>query len=196
MSRALVWRAGFSFLSIVILLLFMIWLLVLPETAHGQASLRLQKISIPLDLTATAVAGATSEQELEKLRLGNNWFWSNASALISTAISAVVAGIVAIFGLIKWFGDRSAERERRREEQDRWLDYRVAEREKRKEEQDRWLVDQKVEREKRSEERFQLVIERLCGENPAAKVGAAIMLRTFLGPDYERFYGQVFDLAV
>jgi len=60
----------------------------------------------------------------------------------------------------------------------------------------RWLKDQEAEREKRAEERFQAVVEGLGSANPAAQVGAAIMLRTFLRPGYEQFYSQVFDLAV
>jgi hypothetical protein len=60
----------------------------------------------------------------------------------------------------------------------------------------RWLGDRRSEQEKRAEERFQSVVEGLGSEREAARVGAAIMLRTFLRKDYEQFYSQTFDLAV
>jgi uncharacterized protein YjbI with pentapeptide repeats len=66
----------------------------------------------------------------------------------------------------------------------------------RRDAQNKELVDRKAEREKRAEERFQSVVEGLGSERNEAKVGAAIMLRTFLQPDYEQFYQQSFDLAV
>jgi len=60
----------------------------------------------------------------------------------------------------------------------------------------RWVGDQQDEREKRAEERFQKVVAGLGSGNEGRKVGAAIMLRTFLQPGYEQFYSQAFDLAV
>jgi len=60
----------------------------------------------------------------------------------------------------------------------------------------RWFGDRRSEREKRAEERFQKVVEGLAGDNEGAKVGAAILLRTFLRPGYEQFYTQTFDFAV
>ena len=60
----------------------------------------------------------------------------------------------------------------------------------------RWRGDQRTEREKRDEERFQNVVEGFGSDKEEAKVGAAIMLLTFLGPDYKQFYRQAFDLAV
>jgi pentapeptide repeat protein len=87
----------------------------------------------------------------------------------------VIGGLI---GLFRWFADRQAERERRTEEQERWQ------------------KDREVEREKRAEERFQSVVTGLGSEKEEAKVGAAIMLRTFLQPGYEQFYWQAFDLTV
>jgi len=66
----------------------------------------------------------------------------------------------------------------------------------RRDEQTRLLEDRRDEREKRSGQSFQGVIEDLSSEELPTKIGAAIMLRTFLRPDYEPFYDQVFDLAV
>jgi predicted negative regulator of RcsB-dependent stress response len=60
----------------------------------------------------------------------------------------------------------------------------------------RWLGDRRSEREKRAEERFQSAVTGLGNEREEAKIGAAILLRTFLRPGYEQFYTQTFDLAV
>src|SRR5204863_864462 len=84
----------------------------------------------------------------------------------------------------------------RRDSQKRLLEDRQAERERQDEEQRRWLKDQEAEREKRAEERFQSAVTGLGDEKEGAKIGAAILLRTFLRPGYEQFYTQTFDLAV
>jgi uncharacterized protein YjbI with pentapeptide repeats len=60
----------------------------------------------------------------------------------------------------------------------------------------RWRGDQKTELEKRAEERFQAAVTGLGDEKEGARIGAAILLRTFLRPGYEQFYTQTFDLAV
>ena len=60
----------------------------------------------------------------------------------------------------------------------------------------RWLGDRRDEREKRAEERFQSAVTGLGNEKEGARIGAAILLRTFLRPGYEQFYIQTFDLAV
>jgi hypothetical protein len=60
----------------------------------------------------------------------------------------------------------------------------------------RWFGDRRSEREKRAEERFQSAVSGLGDEKEGARIGAAILLRTFLHPGYEQFYVQTFDLAV
>jgi uncharacterized protein YjbI with pentapeptide repeats len=59
----------------------------------------------------------------------------------------------------------------------------------------RWLADQRSEREKRVEERFQAAVTGLGDDKEGTRIGAAILLRTFLRPDYERFYTQIFQLV-
>jgi hypothetical protein len=59
-----------------------------------------------------------------------------------------------------------------------------------------WRGNQQAEREKRAEERFQSAVTGLGDEKEGARIGAAILLRTFLRRDYEQFYVQTFDLAV
>jgi hypothetical protein len=49
-------------------------------------------------------------------------------------------------------------------------------------------LDEKFEREKRDEERFQSIVAGLSDENIGTRTGAAIFLRTFLRPGYEKFY--------
>jgi uncharacterized protein YjbI with pentapeptide repeats len=59
-----------------------------------------------------------------------------------------------------------------------------------------WLGNQKEDRAKQAEERFQTVVEGLSSDKEQAKLGAAIVLRTFLQPGYEQFNEQTFELAV
>ncbi len=60
----------------------------------------------------------------------------------------------------------------------------------------RWFGDRRGEREKRAEERFQAAVTGLGDDKEGDRIGAAILLRTFLRPGYEQFYIQTFDLAV
>lgn len=60
----------------------------------------------------------------------------------------------------------------------------------------RWRAEHRTDREKRDQDRFQSVVEALGGERMEQKVGGAVMLRTFLRPEYEQYYSQVFDLTV
>jgi predicted negative regulator of RcsB-dependent stress response len=60
----------------------------------------------------------------------------------------------------------------------------------------RWFGDRHSEREKQAEVRFQAAVTGLGDEKEGARIGAAILLRTFLQPDYKQFYVQTFDLAV
>ena len=135
------------------------------------------------DATVTALNKEKLAQEVEQLKNQNqldlfSWLRTNASIFFSTL--AVVLG--GLFGLWRWSVDR-------RDAQNKEL-------EAQSEAQNKELIDRKTEREKRAEERFQSVVEGLGSERNEAKVGAAIMLRTFLQPDYEQFYQQSFDLAV
>ena len=59
----------------------------------------------------------------------------------------------------------------------------------------RLRVRRDEDRVRRDEDRFQAVVTDLGSTNIQARVGAAIMLRTFLQPGYERFYQQTFNLA-
>lgn len=143
---------------------------MLPATAHGVRDSRVQATvspPAPTDPTVTALQKAQLAQQLEKLQHDNDWLWNSSPALLST-LAVITAALIGIF---------------------RWL-------RERRDEQTRILEDREDEREKRSEQRFQTVANDLSDEDLATRIGAAIMLRTFLRPGYEQFYGQVFDLAV
>jgi hypothetical protein len=141
------------------------------------------------DATVTALNKEKLAQEVQQIKNQNEsdflgWFRTNAAVLLSTLV-VVIGGLI---GLFRWLGDRRDEQEKRREDQ-------RGEQEKRAEEQERWLEDRQAEREKRAEERFQAAVEGLGSEREEAKIGAAILLRTFLRPGYEQFYTQTFDLV-
>jgi uncharacterized protein YjbI with pentapeptide repeats len=59
----------------------------------------------------------------------------------------------------------------------------------------RYLQERREELRKREDERFEQVVEALGGEREHERVGAAVLLPTFLRPGYERFFTQVFNLA-
>src|SRR5215469_1491447 len=212
------WKAGMVIAGLLLLLGACAWITVAAASAEVRASGLAARVTVQATPTEDATVTALNKEHLtlqvkqlqNQLQNQNNWLINNSTALIA----AVTALIVALFGIYQWAGnrrdarqkeitaqgkeleDRKAERERRNEEQQRWLEDRKAERERRDEEQQRWLKNQETEREKQAEGRFQSAIEGLSSEREEAKVGAAILLRTFLRPGYEQFYTQTFDLAV
>jgi uncharacterized protein YjbI with pentapeptide repeats len=124
------------------------------------------------DATVTALnKEQLAQQVAEQQHTLDNWLWSNAATILSSFLSTLVIVIGALFGLWRWRADR-------------------------KDAQDKELKDRENEREKRAEERFQKAVEGLGNEREEARVGATILLRTFLQQGYEQFYRQTFDLAV
>ena len=203
------WKAGVAIAGMMLLSVFMMWLSVpaagAQEGASGSATpgTVMVQATPTVDATVTALNKEKLLQEVDQLKNQNYWAW--------TTIGPILVGfaglLAALYSFITWFRnrqdeqrkqreDRRLEREKRDEEQTRWLEDRQAERDRRGEEQKRWLEDRKDEREKRAEERFQAAVIGLGDENEEAKIGAAILLRTFLRPDHEQFYTQTFDLAV
>lgn len=121
-----------------------------------------------VDPTTTALQKEVLQNQV------NNWYWLNVLPLASTifsALSGIGILITAVVGYFKWRNDLVVDREKREQEY-------------------------KIDREKRDEERFQSLVEGLGSDKIEARVGAAILLRTFLQPGYEQFYSQAFDLAV
>jgi uncharacterized protein YjbI with pentapeptide repeats len=124
------------------------------------------------DATVTVLNKEKLQQEVLQLKEQNEpdflaWLRTNVSLLLSTLV-VVIGGLI---GLFRWLGDRRGA-------------------------QDKELKSRQSEREKRAEERFQSAVTGLGNDKEGARIGAAILLRTFLHPGYEAFYIQTFDLAV
>jgi hypothetical protein len=183
------WKAGIAIASMLLLLLLTAWTQVSAAgtevRAHGNGSPAMVTVqATPTeDATVTALNKEKLVQEVQQLKNQNEpdpfgWLRTNASIFLSTLV-VVIGGL---FGFWRWRVDRQ--------------DAQARELKDRRDAQDKELEDRKVEREKRAEERFQIVVSGLGSKDIEAKVGAAIMLRTFLKPGYEQFYQQSFDLAV
>lgn len=186
------WNVGIALAALLFLFLLMIWVPLSASAYEGTSGL-----AAPGTVQATPTEDATvTALNKEKLVHENDWWWSNGATILTSLISTLTLAAAGIFTVVRYFNDRRDAREKQEEEAKRLAEDRKAERERRDEEQQRWLKDQEVEREKRAEQRFQAVVEGLGSERTEAKVGAAIMLRTFLRPGYEEFYSQAFDLAV
>src|SRR5947209_14569195 len=174
------WKAGITITGMLLLLVLVVWVPVSAAGAYeGMSGLATpvtgtEQATPTEDATVTALNKEKLVQEVEQLKEQNHWAWTTVGPIL-----VGFAGLLAaLYSFITWIRNRQDEQK------------------KRDEEQKRWLKDQEAEREKRAEERFQAVVEGLGSERNEAKVGAAITLRTFLLPGYERFYRQVFDLAV
>jgi uncharacterized protein YjbI with pentapeptide repeats len=172
------WRTVIAIAGMLLLLLLMAWISVVAADAHEEASGSTDLLTVMVQATPTEDATMTTlskeklAQEVTQLKEQNEpdfieWLRTNASILLSTLV--VVIG--ALIGLWRWLGDRQDEHEKRRE-------------------------DQHGEQEKRAEERFQSAVTGLGDDKEGSRIGAAILLRTFLRPGYEQFYIQTFDLAV
>jgi uncharacterized protein YjbI with pentapeptide repeats len=170
------WRTGIAIAGMLLLLMLMAWNSVVAAGAHEGASGSTRSVTALVtpteDATVTTLSKEKLLQEVNQLKEQNDlgpfeWLRTNTSILLSTLV--VVIG--ALIGLWRWLGDRRDEHEKRRE-------------------------DQRTEQEKRAEERFQSAVTGLGDEKEGARIGAAILLRTFLRPGYEQFYTQTFDLAV
>jgi uncharacterized protein YjbI with pentapeptide repeats len=196
------WKAGIAIAGMLLLLVLVAWGPVEASGAPVRASGLGSEGSVTVQATPTedATVTALSKEQLtlqvkqlqNQLQNQNNWLANNSTALIA----AVTTLVVALFGIFQWSGNRRDARQKEIAAQDKELEDRKAERERRDEEQKRWLKDQEAEREKRAEERFQAAVTGLGDEREGARIGAAILLRTFLRPGYEQFYTQTFDLAV
>ena len=189
------WKPGIAIAGMLLLLVLMAWIPVsaadAPEVASGLAGPGTVTVQATptVDATVTELNKEKLAQDIsQQQHTWENWLWNNAASL--------ALAIAGIFGIVRYFNDRLDAREKQEEEAKRLVADHQAERERRDEEQQRWLKDQEAEREKRAEERFQAAVTGLGDEREGARIGAAILLRTFLRPGYEEFYIQTFDLAV
>ena len=112
-----------------------------------------------------------AELEKEKLQHENDWWWVNKATIISSFLSMLgVIGAIWV-GFYQWRKQQEAEQEKRHK-------------------------DYLFEQAKLDEARFQSVVKGFESDRIEARVGAAILLITFLQKEYEKFYSQVFHLAV
>jgi Pentapeptide repeats (8 copies) len=176
--KRVLWKAGIAFIGMLLLYLAIAGLPVSAADTHeelaglaGPGTVTMQ-VTPTEDATVTALTKEKLAQEVQQLKNQNesnpfSWLQTNVSIFLSTLV--VVIG--ALLGFWRWGVDR-------------------------RDAQDKELEDRRDEREKRAEERFLTSVEGLSSEKEETKIGAAILLRTFLRPDYEQFYIQTFDLAV
>jgi len=189
------WKTGIVIAGVSLLLVLTAWVTVsaagseVRTSGFGSPGTVSVQATPSIDATVTAL-------NMEKLQHENDWWWTYGATILTSLISTLTLAAAGVFTVVRYFNDRRDTREKQEAEAKRLIDDRKAERERRDEEQQRWLKDQESAREKRAEERFQAAVEGLSSQREEAKIGAAVLLRTFLRPGYEQFYQQVFDLSV
>ncbi len=171
-------QAGIIFTGTILFLILATWTPV--SLAHAQDVSSGTAIPSTVTVQTTPAEDATvtalnkdqlTQQVATQQHTWDNWFWDNAATVLSSALSTFVIVIGALFGLWRWRRDR-------------------------RDAQGKELKDREREREQRAEERFQAAVSGLGNEREEVRVGAAILLRTFLRPGHEEFYVQTFDLAI
>ena len=180
------WKISIGFAGLLLLLVLLVWVPVSAASAYERASRLATSGTGMVQATPTVdptIMAAIAKEQLRKLERDNDrsfqaWFWTSGATFLSTLV--LVSG--ALLGFWQWRVNRNDTQKKESKDQ------RTA--------QDNELKDRQAERERRAEERFQKVVEGLGGDKSEARAGAAIMLRTFLQPDYKQFYRQSFDLAV
>jgi len=167
------WKAGIAFVGVLLLLVFIVCVPVSAAGAYEGAS-RLATSAMgtvqatpTVDATVTALSKEQLTLQVKQQQSQQNQ--NNWWFNNSTAlIAAVVAGIVAFIGILQW-----AITARQAKNKD--------------------LMAQ-------AEERFKTAVTALGDEKEGTQVGGAILLRSFLNKGdkeiYERYYTQIFDLAV
>ena len=162
-----IWKAGIAIAGILLLLVFTMWIPVSSAGAHAGASGLAAPVTITVQVTPTEDATVTALNK-EKLTQDVSQQQHTWENWFWSSAAPILSSFFSILIIVTGalIGFRQ------------------------------WRGNQYAEREKRAEELFQKVVEGLGGGKEEAKVGAAIVLRTFLGPDYKQFNRQAFDLAV
>ena len=185
------WKAGIAIVGMLLLLVLMVWVPVSAVDAYEGASGLATPVTgtvqttPTVDPTMTVLNKEKLEQEIDQLKNQNDrsiatWFWN-----VNATLGTIVAALLAVAGVIMTA----------KEAHHKNLEDREAERKRRDKEQDRWLGDRLAEREKRVEERFQAAVTALGDEKEGARIGSAVLLRTFLRPGYEQFYTPIVQLV-
>ena len=212
------WKTGISIAGMLLLLVFMVWVTLsaagVYEVTPGLATPTTGTVlaTPTVDPTMTALQEAQLKQQIIQLQLQNDrsinaWLW-NSIATFGT----VVAALLAVIGVSLTVGanfqqwkksetdtlnkDRIARQDAQDKDRIARQDAQDKDRIARQDAQDKDLIDRKDARAKQAEERFQKVVDGLGSDKEQMRIGAAIMLHTFVEPDYQQFYKQAFELAV
>ncbi len=187
--RKHLWNIGMAIIGTLLLLPSLNLSPLLAANAQEKISKGATPTTVTVQATPTEDATVTelNKEQLTQQVAGqqhtlDNWAWSNLTTILSSLLSTLVVIIGILVGFRQWRVGRA--------------DTQKKELEDKQATQDKDLEDHKAEREKRAEERFQAAVTGLGDPKEGARIGAAILLRTFLRPGYEPFYMQVFDLAV
>jgi hypothetical protein len=172
--KFVVWKIGIILTGTLLFFVLITWTLDSTARAYPVVLGSAQSGTVAIQVTPTEDATVTAlnkeklAQEVEQLKVQNE---PNLLEWLRTnaTILLVVGG--GIFGLLRYLAER-------------------------RDSQKRFLQDRQSERDKRDEERFQSAVTELGNDKQGTRIGAAVVLRTFLKPGYERFYAQIFDLAV
>jgi hypothetical protein len=164
-------KAGIALAGLLLLLILMVWVPVSASAYIGASGLALAgpvQATPTIDATVTELNKEKLEQEVQQLRYQNEQLKNQNAPDFFVWLPAWLRTNAAV--LVVVIGGLIG--------------------------LFRWFGDRRSNREKQAEERFQSAVTGLGDEQEGAKIGAAIVLRTFLRRGYKRFYIQTFDLAV
>lgn len=169
----------------------------LTGSAGAQQTTTTVQASPTADATRVALEKDKLAGEVERLQQQNSvsftrWIADNGADLAAAAVALIVGAI----GFLKYFNDQKDARQKAADERDRWHSELQATRDELQSETQRWRDDFEAGRRQRDDERFQAAVAGLGSSELGTAVGAAVVLRSFLGSDYERFAPSVFHLAV
>jgi len=169
------WKIGIAITGILLLLLVVEWGSVSVVGANAGALGQTQPRAVTIQVTPTEDATVTALNK-EKLQHENDWWWNYGAAILTSLISTLTLAAAGIFTVVRYFNDRRDTREKQEAEAKRLVE------------------DRKADRQRRDDDRFQTVVLGLGKDD--TRIGATVILHTFLQEGYEKFYPQIFDLAV
>lgn len=118
--RTAAWKVGILIACSILPFLLFTGLPLITVTVQAKTSeqtpaivpMKVEQTPTVTDPTVTALEKEKLIQEVDQLKNANFWSWTSASTFFST-MALIIAGVV---GGIRWFSDRSTEREKRAEE--------------------------------------------------------------------------------
>ena len=174
-QRGVAKRIAILIASSILILLFFVCIPVVSAYVHNKTVLHAYRVinsneqaTQTVDATVTALNKEKLVQEIQQLKNQNDRSITTWFWNSSAALGTIVAALLAVVGVLATVTFNFMKE----------------------------LKDRQDARKKQAEERFKSVVEGLGGQSAETKIVSAVLLRTFLGPDYQEFYAQVFDLAV